>query len=295
MSLAETVAAIRYHHRNRCYAMQTCKALDLRLGWFLKTQLGWSKALPKAERDTIADRAAELVKIGAAIAKGKTDERPEDFAPLEGIILAALLARDPFDQVEKNATKAMEKLAQSLPVWLWVESIRGFGAVSLAVIVAETGLTSCERGLPPENGNYPNPDKLNKRMGLAVFDGVRQGGLSKNASKEAWVEHGYSRIRRSCMWNIGDALVKGNRDGPYRTLYLERKEYEVAKAKAEGMIVALAASIPKGKAAQYRSIGHIHRRAQRVMEKRLLRDLWLAWREANNDVEPKRVLPLAAE
>lgn len=266
--LAETIAEIRYFHRNRCYAMETRKALDLRLGWFLKTQLGWSKSAPKPERDAIAMLATDFVKTGEKIAKGVDVERPKGFDELEGIILAAIMARAPFDSVEKDAKKAMEKLALSLPVWEWADGIRGFGPVSLAIIIAETG----------DLFHYSNPAKVWKRMGVGIVGDVRQGGLPKTAKKEDWVAHGYSRTRRSRMWNIGDALVKGNRDGRYRTLYLDRKEYEAAKAVAEGLIVAPSASIPKGKAVEYRSQGHIHRRAQRYMEKRLLRDLWNTWK-----------------
>ncbi len=264
----QLIADIRYHHRNRNFAMETRKALNNGLGAFIRIYLGWSKALPKNERDAIAARAAELEKIGDLVFKGKPVEKPEDFLPIEEIIVGAVMARSPFDKIEKDATKAMEKLARELSVWVWAESVRGFGARSLAVIIAETGDLS----------NYANPAKVWKRMGLAVMGDVRQGGLPKSASKKAWIEHGYSRLRRSRMWNIGDALVKGNADGVYRRLYLTRKEYEVNKADAEGLIVAPSAKIPKGKASEYRSVGHIHRRAQRVMEKRLLRDLWNVWR-----------------
>jgi hypothetical protein len=129
------------------------------------------------------------------------------------------------------------------------------------VIVAEAG----------DLNNYANPAKIWKRMGLAVFDGKRQGGLPKTASAEEWIAHGYTRKRRSLMWNIGDALIKGNRDGEYRTLYLQRKDYEVARD-------------PEMKPIQ------AHRRAQRVMEKALLRDLWVAWWETKEAVKPKAEL-----
>jgi hypothetical protein len=60
------------------------------------------------------------------------------------------------------------------------------------------------------------------------------------------------------VWTIGDALIKGNRDG-YRRLYLERKALEAERPEVETKM-------------------HAHRRAQRYMEKRLLRDLWREWR-----------------
>jgi len=94
------------------------------------------------------------------------------------------------------------------------------------------------------------------------MDGMRQGhvqkGLSRDDRNAAYIEHGYSPKRRSRMWNIGDALIKGNADGIYRATYLKRKEYELARNP----------EMPKI---------HAHRRAQRYMEKRLLRDLWRAW------------------
>ena len=76
------------------------------------------------------------------------------------------------------------------------------------------------------------------------------------------------------MWNIGDALIKGNRDGEYRTIYLERKAYELAREPEMKPIKA-------------------HRRAQRVMEKRLLKKLWQAWRRAAVGLQPKAGMPAA--
>lgn len=59
------------------------------------------------------------------------------------------------------------------------------------------------------------------------------------------------------MFVIGEALIK--KQNRYRALYLERKVIEEQKA-------------PSGSKLLW------HRRAHRYMEKRLLRDLWSAWR-----------------
>lgn len=230
---------IRAYHRQRCFAMEQRKRADLALGAFLRTQLGWSLNLPEKERKAIEKAAQELI-----------DEPSGEWADL---ISSALQSREPFAKVEKAALKQMEKLAKELPVWeIFGANVRGFGAGSLAVIVGEAGDLS----------NYPDESKLWKRMGLAVMDGVRQGGLAKGAKKETWIEHGYNPMRRSRMWNIGDTLIKGNRDGYYRTIYLQRKVYEIARDPEMKPIVA-------------------HRRAQRYMEKRLLKHLWQAWRAAD--------------
>lgn len=270
-----TIEAITGQHRRRVFAMEQRKRADLALGSFLRLALGWSKALPEDERKSISAKAQTLIKLGEEETKAARRGKPfstddADYLDWRDMIGASISARAPFDAVEKDATKAMERLARELPVWPWAEGVRGFGPVSLAIIVAEAGDLS----------SYPEKGHLWKRMGVAVLDGVRQGGLSKTASKDAWIAHGYNRQRRSRMWNIGDALVKGNGDGEYRTAYLARKEYERERAEAAGLTVAPAAKIPKGRAAEFMSDGHIHRRAQRYMEKRLLRDLWQEWRRA---------------
>jgi len=283
------VAEIRGHHRRRCYAMEQRKRANLALGSFLRILLGWSKQLPKDERDAINERAGDLIAIGEKFAKML--EKPEakrkpvdgvddpDFLEWEDIIMASVLARRPFDEVEAKATKAMEALAEQLPVWSeFGAHVHGFGAKGLAIIVGEAG----------DLGAYPKKGHLWKRMGVAVIDGVRQGGLAKTAPKAAWVEHGYNRQRRSRMFTVGDALVK--KRNAYRDAYLARKEYERARAEAAGLTVAPSAKIPKGRWQEFMSHGQIDDRARRYAEKRLLRDLRAAWRRAIQPL-PERAAP----
>jgi len=253
---AEIIDLIRAYHRTRCYAMESRKAANLRLGAFLRSELGWSLHKPDKERAAIAKQALALL------------DDPEG-SQWESVIVASIAARKPFDEIERKSLKEMERLTERLPVWhSFGVNVRGFGKGSLAVIVAEAG----------ELSNYSTKSKLWKRMGLAVFDGLRQGhvgkGLSKDDRAAAYIEHGYSPKRRSRMWNIGDALIKGNRDGVYRAAYLKRKEYELAREPDMRPI-------------------HAHRRAQRYMEKRLLRDLWHAWGRAKGVVaeQPSAIVP----
>jgi hypothetical protein len=265
MSVEQIIAC----HRERNFAMEQRKRVDLSLGSYLRTQLGWKKDLPDKERAAIAKQAQKLM-----------DEPDERFSD---VVNASRMAREPWDAVEKGAVKMMERLAKGLPVWAsFGEPIPGFGAVSLAVIVGEAGDLS----------KYSDHSKLWKRMGLAVMEGVRQGGLTKSASAADWIAHGYNAKRRSHVWNIGDALMKsqvrkvkdangedtGERTarGIYGEVYLARKEYEVARDPEIKPIIA-------------------HRRAQRYMEKRLLRDLWRAWRQAIPDMaeQPNDRLPAA--
>jgi hypothetical protein len=250
--LAPLIDEIRAYHRERCMAMEQRKRIDLGLGSYLRTSLGWRLDLPEKERNRIKTQAARLM------AGKETSERFAD------IISATELAREPFEAIEDRAVEEMTARAEQLPIWAtFGEPIKGFGPMSLAVILAEAGDLS----------NYSNHSKLWKRMGLAVIDGLRQGGLPKGAGADEWIIHAYNRKRRSKVWNIGDALIKGNKDGRYRTAYLTRKAYEVARDPEIKPIKA-------------------HRRAQRYMEKRLLRDLWKAWRAGSGLAEkPKQDMP----
>lgn len=266
--MQDIIATIRAAHRERCFAMEQRKRADLSLLSFLRTQAGWRKCEKTDAKQLAINKAA--AERATAFADGGEDE---GLAQWGSVVDASVGARAPFDAVEKAALKRMEQAAEQLPVWeSFGEPIRGFGRASLAVIVGEAGDLSI----------YSNPAKLWKRMGLAVMDGVRQGGLAKNASKEDWIAHGYNRQRRSRVWNIGDALIKSNKDGEYRTLYLQRKEYELARDPEMQPIKA-------------------HRRAQRYMEKRLLLRLWQAWRQtshsdqhAENGLAPEAEMHAAA-
>lgn len=97
--------------------------------------------------------------------------------------------------------------------------------------------------------NYANPAKVWKRMRMSVE-------VDKDSGK---AKREIGGRRRSIVWIAGDCLVKQNK-GEYRALYDNRKEYESGRVETKM---------------------HAHRRAQRYMEKRLLRDLWRAWRDAS--------------
>lgn len=198
----------------------------------------WSTAGDKDEAD----------KLFARISKGGSVNEPM----LELALQPFLSSIAQFAELRKGLEKDLRQLARQLPVWTWAVEIRGFAEFGLAMIVGEAG----------DLGKYRNHSCLWKRMGLAVMDGTRQGGLSKTAAAEDWIAHGYSPTRRSVMFNIGDPLIKLNQTGEYRSAYLARKEYELARDPEMQPMKA-------------------HRRAQRYMEKRLLKHLWQAWRRAS--------------
>lgn len=192
--------------------------------------------------------------------------------------------RDAIASSRKSIEKALVIDAKTLLIDHFVDGIKGFGYIGLATIIAEAGDLS----------NYANPAKLWKRMGLAVLDGERQ---RKKSNPDDALVHGYSPRRRSAMYVIGDSMIKSQ--GKYREIYLARLATEHAKAIAGGLIPATTTEatvtswnerglpaltrVKKLDATQHRSAGHMANRAQRYMEKRLLRDLWKAW---NNDSSP---------
>lgn len=206
-------------------------------------------------------------RLYAAVVKDGEYERHK-IAIAASAALPLFISRDVIHTERMKPEKRLAKLAQRLPVWSWVEPIRGFGALGLAQIVGETGNLS----------NYANPGKLWKRMGVAVIEGARQ----RRVAGAAALEHGYSPRRRAVLFCIGDSIVRTG--GPYRKVYDEMKELELRQAAEAGLTVLPAAKIPKGDSDHYRSEGHVHNRARRKMEKRLLLDLWREWRRTREPV-----------
>ena len=156
--------------------------------------------------------------------------------------------------------KKMEQEAKKLCIWPRVRETRGFGALSLATLIGETGDLS----------NYSTHSKLWKRLGLAVIGGERQ----RRVPGAAAIEHGYNASRRAIVWTVGQCLFKAQSQrvdkgtgrilrqaGPYRLGYDARKELELTRVETKA---------------------HAHNRATRYMEKKLVRNLWKAWRELEN-------------
>lgn len=271
------LAIIKRAHRKMMREMRVRQKMHLVLLSYLREQLGWERDLAEKDAKVIRERAMGMVATAEAIRDGKTPKKVDpEFDEFSSRIISSLALSGLFEATERDQIKIMEKAVQKLPVWkAWAEGVRGLGPKSLAVIIGETGDLS----------GYPSHSHVWKRCGLAVIDGNRQGGLRKGASADAWIEHGYNRQRRSMIWVIGDTMIKaqvrkvkdaegedtGAREaiGPYGEAYLQRKKYELERDPEMKPIVA-------------------HRRAQRYMEKRLLKHLWQAWRRANVDV-PNRV------
>lgn len=209
--------------------------------------------------------------------------------PLIAWTSAFVEAMQPLIVAEKQFARLLEKEAKALPCYDWVKGVLGFGAASYGGIVAECA--GGDEANPSTIADYRSPAALWKRMGVGLVntgsyevhdtrkgqDGLlRRVDVDKGAGRQRMVAgeealvHGYVPRRRAILWNVGQSLIKAQirKDpddaekrialGELGEVYLMRKEYELAREVAP--IVA-------------------HRRAQRYMEKRLLRDLWREWRK----------------
>src|SRR4029077_5193473 len=106
----------------------------------------WSPDMPEAEREKINREVKDIIKQARAGVQ----------SDLSDIVLVSDRARAPTDEMRDASEKVMEKLAMQLPIYPWIESVRGAGALGLATIIAEAGDLS----------NYPNPAKVWKRLGF---------------------------------------------------------------------------------------------------------------------------------
>lgn len=188
-------------------------------------------------------------------------------------VMPYLLAMAPLDAQRAVYEKAMVKAAKLLPVYPFVKSVSGFGDVSFATIVGECG----------DIGTYKSIAAVWKRLGLAVIGGKRQGAPGEGATKEDWIRHGYNKQRRSVSWNARNQIIGGMGlwrpaygDDLTEATYYQRVFAERARYESENLGLPIAESA-KGKESYKK---HATNRAMRYTEKRLLRELYKAWRRA---------------
>lgn len=221
------------------------------------------------------EEAAALIK---EVMAGTKDHR---MAP---IIRTTYIGVGAFEQIKDQLEKDMKRLAKQLPVAGWAEeqAQAGFGILSLATLIGETGNLA----------NYPNPAKVWRRMGCApwTFDGKTLMGSTWRGGKEGklpaseWEKYGYSPRRRSIAYIIGENLVRQNKEGPYRTLYLQVKVH-VNRTHPDWNWSDCDKCIKIGKPPHgcltcggcgQKSL-RANRHAMLVATKRLMRNLWRVW------------------
>ncbi len=224
---------------------------------FITSNLGYNSYQDKKERDSKWKEARLILESAGNGTPKKYKKMMKDFGDF---ILSRKKDLEGLDEYRVLVEKQMIAYTKELSVCEWWNTEKGRSFIGLALIVGEAGDLS----------NYANPAKLWKRFGVAVLDGIRQGGLPKGSPAEQWIEHGYNKKRRSVLWNISDSLMKTNgKTGKYKQVYDEQKKFKMKTLKKKWIADG-------NKAAKFKP-GHAHNCALRYMGKRLLRDLWNEW------------------
>lgn len=262
----DPIAVLIPHCRTYGQLMRAEKPIEnqIRAHWRSRTRHAQELGLTAGE---IAAKA-KAVRKAAARASGAILDSERDMAPaniaaelgVEPLIVVLEAHRYSLERFRNKEEKDIVEAAKLLPVWPWVEGVRGIGALGLGLIVGALGA--------PMWPNYANPAKVWKRMGLAVLsDGKAQRRVK---DKKLALEAGFNPRRRSIMHNVGESLVKQNQTPEkeplkYRALYLERKKYEAARN-------------PETQKDPEKGKGLNNKRALRYMEKKFLVDLWVEWK-----------------
>lgn len=265
------VAEIKQRHRARWFWIKYQLSSDRMLESLVRINTTeWRPDLSKAERDKINKEVrAKIARVG----KGK--DLTASYAVEVMLVLGSV---KPIKARRAVIEREMEELARQLAVWPWAKAIPGFAELGLATIVAEAG----------DLGNYPNPGKLRRRLGLAPHDGhalstwMRESWRPRALTKDEWSAVGYSPNRYARMSQIAKAVWfkqwrgKGKSEdgvgkptGPYGKVYAERRAHTEQ-------------THPEW------SPGHSQSDALRVMMQRLVDDLWAAW-NAEPKPQPKPV------
>lgn len=242
--------ALRELQAQRVATINQQRRIDNAARAFVRRLLGFRIDLPQPQRDAICKRAAAVLKAISKPPHNTAALFEEDVAIAKlaiPFVAASRQSRSTFDSFRKTIEQQQRELVTGLPAWRALSQIKGFAELGLAIIVGEAG----------DLADYPSPQHLWKRLGLAPRECYAM------ETKKGEIAFLIPRRRRSAIWTIGDALLKTNgKDGEYYQLYQQRKEYERQRQPSEEAMSKM----------------HVHRRAQRFVEKRLLRVVWQAWR-----------------
>nr|WP_314074606.1 hypothetical protein [uncultured Roseococcus sp.] len=245
------IDALISYQRQRQFCIISQSRIDRSCESLLARVLGFTAEMEATQRKAVYAKAAAFRR---AIEKGEPGASPE-LAPYSPLIQQSAASRAAWDILRRNTEKEMQAIARRLPAWTWASGVLGLSAVGLASIIGETG----------DLANYATKERVWKRLGLAVIDGISQ---QRRSGAEQAALHGFNPKRRAVVWNIGDVMLRaqwrGARDdapahpiGPYGAVYGRRKAHTVNR---EGWT-------PK----------HRDNDARRVMTKALIEDLWRVW------------------
>jgi hypothetical protein len=223
---------------------------------FVRSLLGFRTDMPEVERKKLVDRATKIVAVASKGDPGKlSGDDLEAFRAALPMVEVAREGLSPFDRLRRSVELEMRRISRKLPVWeAWGKDVCGFGDLGLGIIVGETGDLS----------NYTTIEKLWKRLGLAVFDGKRQG---KRTDPDEAALHGYNPCRRAEIWTIADSM--------FRHQWAGAKDDEAAHPKGRyGEAYAKRKAATEGRDW---TLMHREQDARRVMCKVFIEDLWKVW------------------
>ena len=207
-------------------------------------------------------------------------------------------AREPLVNGKIDQGHNIEAHVKRLPIVKWIQGdpiAKGLGLLSAGRIIG-----ACHT-LTGNVLDAPNPAKVWRRMGLAVFNGQAARRIKgRTAADKKMAERiGYSPARRSLMHQVGELILRAQgpgkkvkrRTGHLYDLYTTRKAFELTKIQPGQL---MGESKTTGQPVDLRLVV-AHKRALRYIEKRLLREMWRAWNgEANGSATPRGASPRCA-
>lgn len=166
---------------------------------FVANLLGYTPGQDEKARKAMFAEADAVIK--AVIAGTQKHAAGAFIHAAEGGIASFLMA-------QRETEKEMLPLARKTPVhdWALAPEQRGFGVLSLATVIGETG----------DLRLYGNPPKVWKRLGCAPWShaGKTQMGATWKSKgglpAEQWSAFGYCSRRRSIAYVLGENLIKQN-------------------------------------------------------------------------------------
>ena len=302
------VSDIRELQRQRVAFQKSRIKIDNRLVANVATTRGYHAGMEDDERLAHFVEARKIIDGVRGDKNGET-EKGVALAPL---IRTVSLSRDEFFAMEKGLEKEMVRLATQLPVAPWLNRTdqRGFGMLSLAIIIGEAGNLS----------DYDNPGKLWKLMGCAPIESkgaVRMASSWRSRKKHnggltsaEWEDAGYSPRRRSVMYVIAESLLKGNGErtanpdtgrkampaGPYRLRYVQKKteaidrndpEWTPACQTCKGSGSTKAGTECKKCSGRGYMVMRPHLHGMLMAGKLVLKNLWIEWWDVVDGVKPE--------
>ncbi len=285
-AVAVTVSRLVELQKIRRFCITSQSRCDRSMEALIASTLGYSTDIEEKDRKKLFLQASKIRKSVEEGGEGQIvfdTHTTNALSAITSLVPLSAASRGLWDKRRADTEAEMEKLAKTLPVWPFVEGIRGLGAKGLAVIVGLAGIPI---------GDYRSVSGLWKRMGLAVINGESQRRKKDKVLAEM---HGYSPYRRSELWafcsdTMFRAQWRGDKDedgknptltgkpiavaahpiGEYGEIYARRREATKARMLATE-------HLPKSDPDRW-SAGRCHNDGRRIMTKELLKDLWVEWR-----------------